>query len=280
MTATAIIGDIHGRADHLTDLIWKVRERYGDDVRFICVGDFIDRGPDSKEVIEIAVQEGIEGLLGNHEVWLVSYLLNGEINMREVHHPMMGADATLRSYAEGTGLDLHNGDLVARDLKGLIPESHQTYLKNLSLFLKVEVGGVRYWVTHGGIKAAAVERIRHAAKDNPMLTEDLLAPVCAQVELDSIIWEHFDNGGGNSLYRFEDGSVQVFGHAPQAQVKISPWYIALDTGSGRTTRKPNVLSAVVLTDDGGQHTITGGEWRRPMSQAIAELYKEWDSDTK
>ena len=55
MPPICISGDIHGRADLLKEVVTKVRERFGPTTRFIGVGDFIDRGPDSPGVEPISV---------------------------------------------------------------------------------------------------------------------------------------------------------------------------------------------------------------------------------
>jgi serine/threonine protein phosphatase 1 len=60
------IGDVHGQAGLLEKLLAALPRAPGDTTVFL--GDYIDRGPDSKEVIEIALaQENAVLLWGNHE---------------------------------------------------------------------------------------------------------------------------------------------------------------------------------------------------------------------
>ncbi len=60
------IGDVHGQAGLLQKLLDALPREPGDTTVFL--GDYIDRGPDSKEVIEIALaQENVVLLWGNHE---------------------------------------------------------------------------------------------------------------------------------------------------------------------------------------------------------------------
>ena len=76
------IGDIHGRADLLTDLIARidddVQRRPIDQVIEIYLGDYIDRGADSRGVIDMLATRMVRNraicLRGNHEAMLESFL--------------------------------------------------------------------------------------------------------------------------------------------------------------------------------------------------------------
>lgn len=253
--ATCIIGDIHGRSDHLTELIDAVRLRFGHEIRFIGVGDYIDRGPDSRGVIDICVREGFEGIAGNHDLWLGKYLRTGEFD-RGALHWAMGGKATIQSYTREAGLD---PNAVEQQLKNHVPEEHTAFFNRLLIWLDIEVAGITYRITHGGVKTSTVERLRNSLGARASeLTDDKLLPVIAKLEVDSLLWVH--HSGPESVYRYGDGSVQVFGHKPNDKVEQTDWYIGLDTGSGRARRKPNSLSAVVLPEDGGRYIITGGRW--------------------
>lgn len=73
MNLTYAIGDIHGRDDLLRPLLAAIKgEATGDTQRFIFLGDIVDRGPDSKECMEIVNQTmllhpGSKFVLGNHD---------------------------------------------------------------------------------------------------------------------------------------------------------------------------------------------------------------------
>lgn len=66
---TLIIGDIHGCADELQTLLDAFSPRPED--RIIAAGDLINRGPDSRKVLELARSHGIQPILGNHELRLL-----------------------------------------------------------------------------------------------------------------------------------------------------------------------------------------------------------------
>ncbi len=76
-----VIGDIHGRADLLVDLLEKLTQHEGGDLPLVFVGDYVDRGEDSAEVIKILqdLQRNIRPgkvtcLKGNHEDMMLSFL--------------------------------------------------------------------------------------------------------------------------------------------------------------------------------------------------------------
>jgi hypothetical protein len=78
-----LIGDIHGHADELVQLLESLGYRKGrrvykhPDRRVIFLGDFIDRGPQIREVLEIVrpmVEEGQAlAVMGNHELNALAY---------------------------------------------------------------------------------------------------------------------------------------------------------------------------------------------------------------
>lgn len=125
------IGDIHGCVDSLKDLIDKLPLRNGD--KLIFLGDYIDRGPDSRAVIEklLELRRSFDCvfLRGNHEWMMLNYVLNGkdyELWM------MNGAYATIRSYT---------------DVKKIPPE-HLEFFKD-TIYYHVENG---YLFVHAGVR--------------------------------------------------------------------------------------------------------------------------------
>lgn len=84
-----VIGDVHGCYDELCLLLDKIYDHADDDLcKMIFVGDYIDRGPKSKEVVDQVMRMKKNGhvtLMGNHE----DMLLDGDFTY---------AEATLRSF--------------------------------------------------------------------------------------------------------------------------------------------------------------------------------------
>jgi len=68
---TVIVGDVHGCAAELSDLVAKIGVAAGD--RVVFVGDLIARGPDSRGVLAIARRLGAVAVRGNHEQKLLSH---------------------------------------------------------------------------------------------------------------------------------------------------------------------------------------------------------------
>ena len=125
------IGDIHGRADLLERMVSMIM----DDAEnaksrrniIVFLGDYIDRGPESFEVIDLLAAgppPGFEAyfLKGNHEDYLLRYLEDGR-NLKD--WLANGGDATLVSY----GLDPLNCSVSA--LKTAVPDNHLAFYKSL-----------------------------------------------------------------------------------------------------------------------------------------------------
>lgn len=82
--AVYAVGDIHGRLDLLEDLLRRIQEdagrNTGDTERMlIFLGDYIDRGPASRGVVDRLLEGPLDGfvtvrLMGNHEEALLSFL--------------------------------------------------------------------------------------------------------------------------------------------------------------------------------------------------------------
>lgn len=65
VTATIIIGDVHGCADELDALLRACATTTGDDV--VLVGDLVAKGPDSRGVLAIVRDIGARAVCGNHD---------------------------------------------------------------------------------------------------------------------------------------------------------------------------------------------------------------------
>ena len=66
----------------------------------VYVGDYVDRGLESRAVIELLIREPLAEfhsiyLLGNHDAWLLSFLIDARIGPTWLRY---GGDATLHSY--------------------------------------------------------------------------------------------------------------------------------------------------------------------------------------
>lgn len=130
---TLIIGDIHGCLESLKRLMDRVKWQPDQD-RLIFLGDYIDRGPDSKGVIDFLLQlmresENVQCLMGNHESMFLDFLSGVDMSTFLIN----GGEDTLRSY-------YFDGETV-------IPPEHIHFLKNLQILLELQ----DYCTVHAGL---------------------------------------------------------------------------------------------------------------------------------
>jgi calcineurin-like phosphoesterase family protein len=192
-----VVGDIHGCAPELEALLHALPLEAGDTLAF--VGDYIDRGHHSKDVVEmmIAVRArtdiGTVFLRGNHEEMCLGYL--GRPGRWGEAWRMNGGSATLESY--GMLPNVPVAEAVER-----IPAAHLQFMENL---LPSYVAG-RHLLVHAGIRPG-----RSLADQDE---EDLLW-----------IREEF-------ISRPHDlPQTVIFGHTPQRNVLVDlPYKIGIDTG--------------------------------------------------
>lgn len=131
------VGDVHGCLTSLETLLERIPISWGKDY-LIFLGDYIDRGPDSKAVIDLLIElkneysETVITLKGNHE-WMLERFLKG-IDIETYLYN--GGDATLKNY-----FNYKVGRIE-------IPSEHLEFLKSLKLFF--ELSG--YVFVHAGIR--------------------------------------------------------------------------------------------------------------------------------
>lgn len=152
------IGDIHGELPLLEELLdeirWDAHKQPGDDHTIVFIGDYVDRGLHSRQVIDLAMG-GIDGfetvcLRGNHEQMFLQFLDEPSFERATSwRRDFVGGRETLESY----GLDLE--DLILRlereeDITGhleAIPDTHINWMKALPHFHNTP----GYMFVHAGI---------------------------------------------------------------------------------------------------------------------------------
>lgn len=151
------IGDVHGRLDLLKNAEVRIADDIsatGKDGLTVLLGDFIDRGPSSAQVINHLMRESELGLkrlslAGNHEEIFLRYLNNPE---KHASWLGLGGEQTLASY----GIDVHSVAFRQSRLKGTlralldeaVPESHRRFLADLPVSLKVG----NFLLVHAGVR--------------------------------------------------------------------------------------------------------------------------------
>ena len=232
MARVFAVGDLHGCVDELNVLLRHLQLTPEDEIVFL--GDYIDRGPASKAVVDCLLALGRESgrcvfLRGNHEDMLLSYLgLSGHYGEAFLYN---GGAATLRSY----DLEGHKGADLARRL----PAGHLEFCRDLRLHHRWG----DYLFVHAGIRPGR--------------------PLELQSEED-LVWirEEF------TREPHDLGCTVVFGHTPYREVLVRlPYRIGLDTG----VVYRNKLSCLEVTE-GIIHQVQRGAATadsRPLGDLIA-----------
>lgn len=219
------IGDIHGRLDLLKPLVEAIRiDAAASDARkktVVFLGDYIDRGPDSRGVIQYLAAlpkgEGIEWrfLKGNHEEAMLDFLDNPTTGPTWCEY---GGDATLASYGLRLPQIKHKAGgwaHVSADLDHKVTPTERAFLENLELC----VSEGDYFFAHAGARPG-VALADQSARD--------------------LMW--IRNSFLHSNVEFE--KVVVHGHTPTQQIQADHRRIGVDTKAYES----GVLTALRLWD--------------------------------
>lgn len=227
------IGDIHGRLDLLQQLhriIAMDASSYVGEKTLVYLGDYIDRGDHSKEVIDLLLAQPLQDfatvhLLGNHEQTLLDFLRHP----REVMHWLTyGGRNTLQSYGVPLWREVlpQHMDQVRDELAAKLPPAHLDFYQELEL---THVVGT-YGFVHAGIRPGI--------------------PLRAQRD-DDLLWIREDFTESRTIHEL----IIVHGHTIKPEAELLPNRIGIDTGAFVT----GVLTCLVL--EGSQQRLlqTGGE---------------------
>jgi serine/threonine protein phosphatase 1 len=210
------VGDIHGRLDLLESLLGLIERdatsRQADQRILVFVGDYIDRGPDSRGVVERLISDPPQGfeahfLKGNHEAILLDFL---EDAWRLDHWLMNGGDATMRSYGVDTERLAHGGaapEAWREAFAEALPATHLRFFRELQL--SVSFGD--YLFVHAGVRPGV--------------------PLAAQSEAD-LIWIR----GPFLSHADPFDKIVVHGHTPEPEPVARQNRIGIDTGAVFTGR--------------------------------------------
>ena len=171
------VGDIHGYLDKLRQLLEDQVQPTTDD-RVVFLGDYIDRGPDSKGVVSYLINFAQQFpksifLRGNHEQMLLDTdLINSYQNIGDMPRDLLkvveqrcetigcrlrqmenvfignGGDKTIVSYLP----ELADQPRCSIDYHpDLLPQDHRTFLQATQLMHLEQIQGMRYLFVHAGI---------------------------------------------------------------------------------------------------------------------------------
>ncbi len=217
------VGDVHGRADLLSALLARIdddlRLRPISEVVQVFLGDYIDRGPNSREVLDLLIgrQKGHDLVLlkGNHEEYALRFLSDPTV-LSEWKN--VGGLDTIVSYGvtPARRLDSQSQRRLAITLGHSMPDSHRRLLGNLAL--SYSCGD--FFFAHAGVRPGVPLQMQ-SQHDLLWIREDFL------------------------LHEGDFGKIVVHGHTPAGEPEIRPNRINIDTGAYATGR----LTCLVLEGD-------------------------------
>lgn len=215
------IGDIHGRDDLFAQLLERIAEdnnrREVAEVSIILLGDLVDRGPSSKQVVDRAIAlsrhaPDVHCLMGNHEEVFLKALGGDPSLMR--YFVRIGGAPTIHSYGlTGDAYEQLTFEELARIFPPMVPESHIAFLSACED--KIAIGD--YLFVHAGVKPG-VPLDAQQGSDLRWIREEFLAD-------DS-----------------DHGAVIVHGHTIFPDVQETHNRIGIDTGAYNS----GVLTALCL----------------------------------
>lgn len=189
MKRTLIIGDVHGCAAELSDLLDRLAFTREDELYF--VGDLVARGPDSRGVLRIAREMGAKVTLGNHEQRLLE---------------------ARRARREGTALPKLGSS--HRRLLDELDDTEWAQLEALPLKVDLEPQGVR--IVHAGL----VPGIPFEAQDPWLVTH------IRSISDDGVPSKHWGPPWGA---RYTGPPHVVFGHNARQHPQLHPHATGIDT---------------------------------------------------
>jgi serine/threonine protein phosphatase 1 len=208
--ATVAIGDIHGNYRALDDLLSKVQAGLQAEDTVVFLGDYVDRGPDSKSCVNrilefrATVSATVVTLLGNHEDWLLQTLADPTR-----HSWVLGMEAfdTIASYSRQAAVELRSaleaaGPRLLTERVALpydlffstLPNGHLDFFLSLQPYLRSSDA----LFVHGGLDPTILDLERQPR--------------------DAFLW-----GTDDFLQNYSGPDLVVYGHWGDAQINSEGW---------------------------------------------------------
>ncbi len=205
------IGDLHGCYSPFADLMHSISFTDGDLVIFI--GDYIDRGPESKRIIDELIRlrrtsSDIHCLKGNHEDMLLGSAGYPAVVKDLDTWLSNGGTSTLESYGADPAdisriLYIRDKEEQAAAVRNIIPKNHLEFYRSLDLYMETE----NFFFCHAGVNPlSSIEE----GKKNP---QDLLW-MRSHLNASRVVWK----------------KTVVCGHTPLRSPLITEKLICIDTG--------------------------------------------------
>ena len=227
-----IIGDVHGEYKALLNLVAMTPLNS----KLIFVGDLIDRGEFSAQVVRFVRQHRLMCVRGNHEVMMIEFgskFINDIENNRDIDQDNMwlihGGKETLISY--GLVSLINNKMIPHRFIKDFIFQFKEDieWMKKLPIYIELEKkhsSGRLVVVSHSAI--APVWRLRESKEGKNSFENTVLWAKVKPIDSEPIF--------------------NIFGHTPQRyNVDVNNHYVNIDTGAYKKSEKGfGLLSAYCL----------------------------------
>jgi serine/threonine protein phosphatase 1 len=216
------VGDIHGRLDLLNQLLARIDTdialRGPARPVYVFLGDYIDRGPSSRETIDRLIEHGATHetvfLKGNHELIAIKCLSDRGLFDQWLR---LGGLATLVSYGVSAEI-LATGKQIAElqsAFHGALPQAHFRFFRDL----QTSFSSGDFFFAHAGVKPD-VELSQQRESDLLWIREEFLSS------------------------NRDFGKIVVHGHTPGSAIEVKPNRINIDTGAFATGR----LTCLVVED--------------------------------
>ncbi len=239
--STYAIGDIHGCLEETRTIVETLRseESLRPDDTLVFLGDYVDRGPDSKGVIDYLIElnqsQRCIFLMGNHEDMML-WWLGIEHGRRRIELRLQaqyagvwipnGGDKTLDSY----GIDMFDYRGRLDEIIQALPENHLEFLKELKYYY---IDGSNLYVHAGvgwqGMLAETPEEAVDVSSDENLLWDRLSYQ--HPNDFGTMIYGHTPSKKGVRWNRREEGAPFsvgmdvgcVFGANPLVAVRTDDW---------------------------------------------------------
>ncbi|RVT39465.1 metallophosphoesterase family protein [Sphingobium algorifonticola] len=209
------IGDIHGRADLFADLLNRIARDSADreplPTQLILLGDLVDRGPASRDVVNYAMHlaqnsKRIRFLKGNHEELFVG-AARGDVGVARFFCRIGGRETLLSYGLDPAAFDTMDGEQLAAWMLANVPRDHVDFIDAFENM--IEIGD--YLFVHAGVRPG-IPLDKQDPGDLRWIRNEFL------------------------VSRANFGKVIVHGHTITEAVDVHPNRIGIDTGAYMSER--------------------------------------------
>jgi diadenosine tetraphosphatase ApaH/serine/threonine PP2A family protein phosphatase len=245
------IGDVHGCFDELMELLEKVGFYSGQIDKILFVGDLIDKGPKSKEVIEWVKtwSSCCSVILGNHEEKHIRYQMHEKrkIKNKNYQNPMIVHDDFLKTRQELLKITLFD------PFKFMETWNTYYYVLDAQNHLVVH-GGVFPEIKAEHMHPKVITRLRYLKSDTEMASLD-------EIEPHMPYWTE----------KYKGPEKIIFGHQPFHTPYIASHAIGVDTGCVHG----NKLTAYCLWDGSFVSVDARDSYFKLMPTSPGSLNEKW-----